>query len=104
MSLRRVVSWSLDRGVVGGVGMSGLAVSVLLFGPALLGRAPTDRFLAWNLILAWIPFVAAIGVEVLLRLRWRAGALFCGLVWFLFLPNAPYLVSDLSHFDGDSAT
>ena len=51
--------------------------------------------LAWNLFLAWVPFVIALGVYVLygrgvspLRLVPAA------LLWLVFLPNAPYLVTD----------
>lgn len=53
----------------------------------------TTKFLAWNLFLAWIPFVAAMGVA---RCN-RMAAGFAGLVWIAFLPNAIYLVTDLVH-------
>jgi uncharacterized membrane protein len=53
------------------------------------------RNLAWNLVLAWIPFLIALAVYD----RHRRGAapsslVVPGLVWLLFLPNAPYLVTD----------
>lgn len=56
-------------------------------------------YLVWNLFLAWIPYLCA-------RIIWRAGrgstplALLLPLlaVWFVFLPNAPYLVTDVVHF------
>ena len=56
------------------------------------------RFLAWNLFLAWIPFVLA----VVLYDRHRAGARLRSLVplgalWLLFLPNAPYILTDFKH-------
>lgn len=62
-------------------------------------------FLVWNLFLAWIPFCAATAclwwLEALTGLsgavRGTAGGL-CGLLWLLFLPNAPYVVTDLIHF------
>lgn len=56
------------------------------------------RFLAWNLFLAWIPLVAAVGVYDLQR-RGRSTVKLLPLaaVWLLFLPNAPYLLTDLIH-------
>src|ERR1700751_2237204 len=55
-------------------------------------------WLDWDLFLAWIPF----GLSLLLYERDRAGAslrelLPIGLVWLVFFPNAPYLVTDLKH-------
>jgi len=54
-------------------------------------------FLPWNLFLAWVPFVCALIISALSR---RGNALLvvpmC-IVWLLFLPNAPYLITDLVH-------
>jgi uncharacterized membrane protein len=55
-------------------------------------------FLAWNLELAWIPFVVAIAFYD----SWRRGRsrwllVTLGSLWLLFLPNAPYMVTDLVH-------
>lgn len=55
-------------------------------------------FLVWNLFLAWIPWWAAQAFRAasqrrgprLLRLGWFA-------LWLLFLPNAPYILTDLLH-------
>lgn len=52
------------------------------------------RFLIWNLFLAWIPLVCALTAE---RVRSRIGVLACGAAWLVFLPNAPYLLTDLVH-------
>lgn len=55
----------------------------------------SHHFLLWNLFLGWIPLLAA---GALYRCRRRPiGAILCGLVWLAFLPNAPYLVTDLIH-------
>lgn len=59
-------------------------------------RSPeaTLLFFGWNLFLALVP----LGIVKLVELRTpqllRIG---CGVLWFLFLPNAPYLISDLEH-------
>lgn len=54
----------------------------------------TFFFLAWNLFLAAIPFVAALLFERVKGLVTSAVAL---VVWLLFLPNAPYIVTDFIH-------
>lgn len=73
------------------VGTLGVAFSVELF----VGRY---LFLVWNLFLGWIPFL------LMLVLAWRAPerrfawpALPLWLLWLLFLPNAPYLLTDFIH-------
>jgi uncharacterized membrane protein len=60
------------------------------------------NFLLWNLFLAWIPLIASYFILVLMRLRsFPLRKLFVvglGGGWLLFLPNAPYLTTDLIHF------
>jgi uncharacterized membrane protein len=52
--------------------------------------------LVWNLFLAWIPLVLALVVYDGDRRGSRAVPLAAvGLLWLLFLPNAPYIVTDL---------
>lgn len=52
--------------------------------------------LVWNLFLAWIPFVLALVVYDGDRRGAAAGPLAAvGALWLLFLPNAPYIVTDL---------
>ncbi|WP_019202290.1 DUF1361 domain-containing protein [Tsukamurella sp. 1534] len=53
-----------------------------------------SRFLIWNLFLAWIPMVFAVGFAMVRRRVWLVPL---GLGWLAFLPNAPYLVTDLVH-------
>lgn len=55
--------------------------------------------LVWNLILAWIPFIYAFIAYRLHRAKWRNSPLIfgCVVIWLLFLPNAPYLLTDLIH-------
>jgi uncharacterized membrane protein len=60
------------------------------------------RFLIWNLILAWIPLLLAL----LLYDRYRRGRPLLVLapalaLWLLFLPNAPYIVTDFVHLRAD---
>ncbi|WP_206980084.1 DUF1361 domain-containing protein [Hymenobacter telluris] len=59
----------------------------------------TFVFLLWNLFLALIPF----GLSTMLSLsagRLQARVLLpVGLVWLLFFPNAPYILTDLFHLE-----
>jgi uncharacterized membrane protein len=61
------------------------------------------RFLIWNLILAWIPLLLAL----LVYDRYRRGRSVLVLapalvLWLLFLPNAPYIVTDFVHLSAGS--
>ncbi len=56
------------------------------------------HFLVWNLFLAWVPYGCAIGIRALHKRRLAGLALVpLLLIWLGFLPNAPYLVTDLVH-------
>ena len=61
------------------------------------------RFLVWNLVLAWIPLLLALGVYDAYRrgrsLLWVAPMI---VLWLLFLPNAPYIVTDFVHLSATS--
>ncbi len=53
------------------------------------------RNLVWNLVLAWVPFALALALyDGDARRRSPLALLALGLLWLLFLPNAPYLVTD----------
>jgi uncharacterized membrane protein len=57
--------------------------------------------LVWNLILAWIPYLASILADGLHRRRpgqWWWLVL-PGVLWLLFFPNAPYLLTDFFHLE-----
>jgi uncharacterized membrane protein len=101
---RELAQWGFERSLPGLVAASALSVSVLVVGPTLVGEPITHRFLLWNLALAWVPFAAAIAVEELARAERRRLTVAAGVVFVLFLPNAPYLVSDLTHLRGASST
>jgi uncharacterized membrane protein len=61
-------------------------------------RTPEHSAIAWNLVLAWIPFVLALAVYERARPgRSTMAPVALGALWLLFLPNAPYLVTDLKH-------
>lgn len=63
---------------------------------------PSYGFLGWNTFLAWMPIGFGLawaqaterGERRLVRAAWAAA-------WLAFLPNAPYLLTDLQHFNSD---
>ncbi len=55
-------------------------------------------FLIWNLFLAWIPFIVSTLFKRMQHIKWWK-QLFVFLTWFLFFPNALYIVTDLIHLD-----
>lgn len=57
-------------------------------------------FLLWNLFLAWLPLLFAGLLPCRRGWPWRIG---WGFLWLLFLPNAPYLVTDLIHLRPSAA-
>jgi uncharacterized membrane protein len=61
------------------------------------------RFLVWNLILAWLPMLLVLVVYD----RYRRGTALIRLaplaaLWLLFLPNAPYIVTDFVHLSAST--
>lgn len=60
---------------------------------------PTYWFLIWNLFLAWLPLISALFLWALHQSAPRLHLLQWPLLlgWFLFFPNAPYLMTDFLH-------
>jgi uncharacterized membrane protein len=89
--------------VLAGLGLaSALAVLLELYRQHHYGDA-SFRFLLWNLMLAWIPLVIALAVYDSYRRGVRLALLAPAIaVWLLFLPNAPYIVTDFVHLSATS--
>ncbi len=73
---------------------SGFAILLLVY-RMFKTESPAYIFLAWNLFLAFIPYWVSnfLGVQNKFRL-WHVPML-C--LWLLFLPNSPYILTDLFH-------
>ncbi len=71
-------------------------ISVIMYMARVLYVANwTYRFLVSNLFLAWLPLLFA-ALAYHFQQRSMPVLLFSGL-WLLFLPNAPYIITDLMH-------
>jgi uncharacterized membrane protein len=77
----------------------------LVFGRILSTSNIRYSFLIWNLFLAWLPLVFALLAQESFQRQparnWRFAVL-AG-AWLLFFPNAPYIVTDLSHLTAQFA-
>lgn len=78
---------------------SALCIALLALRVWHYGRLE-HRWLVWNLFLAWLPALGAFAAYNLnhwpTRVRW-VPIIGLSLLWLLFLPNAPYLVTDIIH-------
>lgn len=59
----------------------------------------TYGFLVWNLFLAWIPFmISYFTYTFTLKRRWIYVVIpIAAVVWLIFFPNAPYILTDFQH-------
>ena len=85
--------------VVASLAILSLFVLAMIVFRIMYTRNPEHAAIAWNLLLAWIPFALALIVYE----RARSGGVSIpalaslGMLWLVFLPNAPYLVTDLKY-------
>jgi len=85
---------------------SASAICVLLLA-ARIAYSDTQKYrgLAWNLLLAWIPFILAYTAYAL---SWKKPLLYFVLpvtafLWLIFFPNAPYILTDLQYLAKQTA-
>src|SRR5437762_809780 len=53
-------------------------------------------FLPWNLFLAWVPFLlSSRSYQNCLEGKPKLKSILLWALWFLFYPNAPYIITDL---------
>jgi uncharacterized membrane protein len=77
------------------VAASAFGVALVAFRLAWTGELLYGN-LVWNLVLAWVPFVLALLVYDRARRGLHGlGLVLLAAVWLAFLPNAPYLVTDI---------
>lgn len=81
--------------LLGAMGIFCFALSLVRF---KFCHSPFSFFLNWNLFLAFIPWFVSSAVMIYpnLQKRWYA-TLSAFVVWMLFFPNSPYILTDLFH-------
>jgi len=88
--------------VVTSLAVLSLFVIAMIMFRVLYTRTPEHIAIGWNLFLAWIPFALALIVYDRANTGVSTPKLAAvGLLWLLFLPNAPYLVTDLKYIGRD---
>ncbi|UOU98786.1 DUF1361 domain-containing protein [Chryseobacterium daecheongense] len=53
-------------------------------------------FLNWNLFLAWIPLIIT-SFAVIFNVKSKLSLMIMVIIWILFFPNSPYILTDLFH-------
>ena len=79
--------------------LSTLLCVVLIVARVVVSNSRHYQFLVWNLFLAWLPYAFALWV-IATRRRTPgrvAKAALPAALWLLFLPNAPYIMTDFNH-------
>lgn len=83
-----------------------LLLSTILAGVILAGRLYLTKswqyfFLTWNLFLAWVPYWCSLLIAGIHHHKPKNVWLLIPptALWLLFLPNAPYIVTDLIHLN-----
>lgn len=79
--------------------LSTVLAGTLFVGRLFLSQSFAYKNLVWNLFLAWIPYIFSVWAALLdLRNpgRWWL-LLIPGVIWLIFFPNAPYIVTDFLH-------
>jgi uncharacterized membrane protein len=87
--------------VVASLAALSLFVLSMIIGRVLYTRTFEHAGIAWNLVLAWVPFVLALVVYGRSRSMSRPALAALAGLWLLFFPNAPYILTDLKHI-GDT--
>ena len=70
------------------------ALFFIYLGLAVVGKRPQFSFMVQNAFLAYIPVEFACALQKI-RNRWAFWILF--MAWFVFYPNAPYVLTDFYH-------
>ncbi len=74
----------------------GFSMSLLLV-RMIYAESLDYSFYVWNSFLAAIPYAVSTQLEKLKKIH--AGAVLLLLIWLLFFPNAPYLITDIFHYE-----
>lgn len=79
------------------LGLFSLFSTLMYLTRSLVSGELIYAFLIWNLFLAWIPLLIAHHLEKNKRSLSLIYFTAMSLIWLLFFPNAPYIITDLLH-------
>jgi uncharacterized membrane protein len=89
--------------VIASLAVLSLFVLTMMLARVVYTETLEHTWIAWNLFLAWVPFVLSLVAYARARPGMSgARVLALGGLWLLFFPNAPYIVTDLKHIGGSS--
>ena len=96
---KRLRSSFSDRriAVVGSLALLSLFTLAMLAFRVAYTRTGDHTWIAWNLVLAWVPFALALVIYERAPSAPRMQLAGLGALWLLFFPNAPYILTDLKH-------
>jgi uncharacterized membrane protein len=81
--------------------LSSLLAMLIYFARVLLGHSWNYVNLVWNLVLAWVPYICSV-ISYLLFHKYASNwgrLLLPGLIWLIFFPNGPYMLTDFLHLE-----
>lgn len=103
--LQLVRRYAADAGIVIALGLASALCAAMLVVRVMVADTFDHIFMVWNLFLAWMPFLFALTARMLYSAhRWLRYPAFaaCAVLWLLFFPNAPYMMTDLIHLRPDN--
>jgi uncharacterized membrane protein len=106
-TLQKIIKRSRYKIAIFGL-MAFASMMCILLVAARIAYSDTGRYtgLVWNLFLAWIPFLLAYLAHAL---SWKKTLLYfvlpiTAILWLLFFPNAPYILTDLQHLTKETSS
>ena len=99
MLIRVLTAHKYKLAVFGLLAAASVVCALLLGARMTYSESRRYSSLAWNLFLAWIPFLLAFLAYVLSWSRARMLLVIpaFAFLWLIFFPNAPYILTDLQH-------
>jgi uncharacterized membrane protein len=106
MNKHFIISRNKNKLLIISLLLIGSLISVFLAKARMLYSGSNEySSLIWNLFLAWIPLLLSVLVYLISwSKRWLwVVSIACTMVWLLFFPNAPYILTDFNHLSTSSS-
>lgn len=73
-----------------------IVASMFVFIRIVYTRSIGYIFLIWNVFLAWLPLYFSL-IYTNIKFKYKSCSYLIGLLWIVFYPNAPYILTDFIH-------